>query len=635
MSELIQVARQGSGPLRLLNDAAVSGKLASVLRQFGVLAGIAAAVALGTWVVLWSQSPTYSLLYGNLSDRDITQVMDALQGNGTDYRVDQVSGAIMVRSTQVHDIRLKLAAAGLPESNSKGFEVLQEQSGFGTSQFIETMRYQHALESELARTVGQMNGVRNARVHLAMPKQSAFLRERKAPSASVLLDLHAGRTLEKGQVAAILHLVASAVPNLPLSGVTVVDQRGKLLSEDDSSGLGHSERQLEYVRTLEERHVHAITTLLERIAGEDAVHVQVAADLDFTRNEQTSETFNPDLKTVRSEQTTEERRIGNGAIGIPGALSNQPPGTGTAPESTAANAADPAATQAPPSPDGTTPPPAVSDPGAAATNAAPAVAAAAERSPESSKTQQVRNYEVDRTIAHSSSSAGQLRRLSVAVLIRNRVVTDAQGVASAKPWTEEELKNFEDLARRAVGFDESRGDSISITTADLVAPTTIEPLPAQPLWEQAWIWDASRQLAGASFALLVLFGVLRPAVKSLTVKPQAGSDAASSSAVAAMEKDEAGMTILRLPDGRSLTVDLSGLDQGQTVQVVNVPGSDSRALVVSGGVGGTTDGSADGSSGQEVPLDELERDLQKVRDMVINDARLAALIMRRWVEAGE
>ncbi len=639
MTELIQVTRQGSGPLRLLNDAADSGKLAAMLRQFGILAGIAAAVALGTWVVLWSQSPTYSLLYGNLSDRDITQVMDALQGNGTDYRVDQVSGAILVRSTQVHDIRLKLAAAGLPESNSKGFEVLQEQSGFGTSQFIETMRYQHALESELARTVGQMNGVRGARVHLALPKQSAFLRERKAPSASVLLDLHAGRTLEKGQVAAILHLVASAVPNLPLSGVTVVDQRGKLLSEDDSTGLGHSERQLEYVRTLEQRHVRAITALLERIAGADAVHVEVAADLDFTRSEQTSETFNPDLRTVRSEQTTEERRIGSGAVGIPGALSNQPPGTGTVPESTAANAADPAASQAPPAPDGTIPPPAVPDPGAATTTGAPAVAAAtataAERSPESSKTQQMRNYEVDRTIAHSSSSTGQLRRLSVAVLIRNRVVTDAEGIAAAKPWTGEELQNFEALARRAVGFDESRGDSISITTADLVAPATLEPLPAQPLWEQAWIWDASRQLAGASFALLVLFGVLRPAIKSLTVNPESAADAASTSTVAAMEKDEAGMTVLRLPDGRSLTVDLTGLDQGKTVQVVSVPGSDSRALVVANAAGGTTNGSADGAAGEGLPPDELELALQKVRDMVINDARLAALILRRWVEAGE
>lgn len=627
MAELVQVGVQTRSPAALLNAAAVDGKLLALMRQFGVLVGIAAAVALGTWVVLWSQTPGYSLLYGNLSERDITQVMEALQNASVKYHVDQGSGAIMVPSAQVHEVRLKLAAAGLPQSTSTGFEVLQEQSGFGTSQFMETVRYQHALEAELARTVGQMYGVRTARVHLAMPKQSAFLRDRKPPSASVLLELHPGRTLEKGQVSAIAHLVAAAVPNLPLSGVTVVDQRGSLLSDkEDLSGLALTERQLSFTRALEERHVRAITGLLERIAGPDAVHVQVAADLDFTMSEQTSESYNPDLAALRSEQTTEEHRVGAGAMGVPGALSNQPPAAAQVPETTAATPpADPAA-------------PAPAD--AAAATAAPATAApaaaavATERTPENSRTQQVRNYEVDRTIAHTTSAVGQLRRLSVAVLVKNRSQTDAQGVTTAQPWSPEELANFETLARRAVGFDEARGDTLSITTADLVGPAVIEPLPPLPLWEQAWLWDTGRQFAGASFALLVLFGILKPAVKSLTERRDPAGTGQIAGPMTQIAGEEGHLTILRLPDGRSVTVDLTGLDQGGVTQVVAVPRSDSRAMVATGaGDAPRQDTAVEG--GDPGLLDELERDLHKVREMVQQDPRLAALIMRRWVESAE
>jgi flagellar M-ring protein FliF len=640
MTELVQIGARTGSPLARLEGLAANGKLAAMLRQFGVLAGIAAAVALGTAVVLWSQSPSYSLLYGSLSDRDISQVLEALESSGVDYRVDHASGAIMVRSSEVHDARLKLAAAGLPQSTSSGFELLQEKSGFGTSQFMEAVRYQHALEAELARTIGQMSGVRAARVHLAIPKQSAFLRDRKPPSASVLVDLHPGRVLEKGQVAAIAHLTASAVPNLPVASVTVVDQRGKLLSDDeDANGLALTERQLAYTRSIEERHAKAVTGLLEKIVGPDAVHVQVAADVDFTQTEQTSESYNPDLNAVRSEQVVEERRAGNGAIGIPGALSNQPPLPGQAPETTAANggpgAAPPAPAPADPADPAAAPAGTVAGTApAAGTTATAASATSNDKGPESSRSQTIRNYEVDRTIAHSTSSNGQIRRLSVAVLLRNRSVVDAAGASVMQPWSAEELANFEDLARRAVGFDEARGDSLTITTADLVKPPAIEPLPSLPLWEQAWFWDAGRQLAGASFALLVLLGVLRPAVKSLTAVPEGAADRLPASSVTELGTDEAGLTILKLPNGRSLTVDLSGLDQGQTTQIITVPRAESRAIVVSGA--GATQSETNGSTtAPQANLDELERDLQKVRDMVLGDPKLAALIMRRWVEASE
>jgi flagellar M-ring protein FliF len=613
MAELVEIRTPERNPASMLAAAAGSARFFALLRQFGVLGGIAAAVALGTWVVLWTQTPSYSLLYGNLSDRDITQVMDALQASNIRYRVDHSSGAVLVPSAEVHEARMKLATAGLPNSSSMGFEVLQEQSSFGTSQFMETMRYQHALEAELARTVGQLTGVRSARVHLGMPKQTAFLRDRKQPSASVLLDLYPGRTLEKGQVAAISHLVSAAVPNLPLSGVTVVDQRGRLLSEDDpGNGLALTERQLEFTRSIEDRHARAITALLERIAGPDAVHVQVAADVDFTVSEQTSETFNPDLATVRSEQKIEERRIGAGTLGVPGALSNQPPGAGQAPE--VANAGADAG----------------ADGGAGAGDATGTA-----RTPETSRSQQVRNFEVDRTINHTTSPVGQLRRLSVAVLVKNRTQTDDAGVTTSQPWSAEEIANFEGLARRAVGFDEARGDSLSVTAADLVGPQAVEPLPEVPLWEQPWFWDVARQLGGASFALLVLLTVLRPAVKSLTAKPEK-SEADEASGLAQIAGEEAGVTILRLPDGRSVTVDLSNLDSGAT-RVVGMPRSESTELVVAGQASdGTAEGSGEGDDANAlVHLDELERDLHKVREMVITDPKLAALIMRRWVEAGE
>lgn len=608
MAELVEVEGRnlGSGGTRLVQiGQGNSGQILALLRQFGVLVGIAAAVALGAWVVLWSQTPNYSLLYGNLSDRDLTQVMDALQGSGLEYQVDHASGAILVPSSRVHDARMKLAAAGLPKSASMGFEVLSEQSGFGTSQFMETVRYQHALEAELARTISQVSNVRTARVHLAMPKQTAFLRDRKPPSASVLVDLYPGRQLEKGQVAAISHLVAAAVPNLPISGVTVVDQQGSLLSEDGSDGaLGVTTRQLDYTRSIEDRHREAITQLLEQIAGPNSVHVQVAAEMDYTVSEQTSETYNPDLNTLRSEQVLEEKRLGAAAAGIPGALSNQPPTQSSTPETTAA---------------------------AGGTATDPAAASSSEsKTPESTRTQQTRNYEVDRTISHITTPVGQLRRLSVAVLVNNRVTRDAQGVATPQPWTDEEIARFTSLAREAIGFSEARGDTISVTTADLVGPAAMEPLPEPPMWEQPWVWDLGRQLAGGVFALLVLFGVVRPAIKSLLPSKDAlPAPAAAGGTLAQLGGQEGALTILRLPDGRSITVDLSNV--GDQV-ITPVRGGDADVVVQSRS-GESADSAQAEQQALPAPKSELEQDLERVQKLVADDPKLAALIIRGWVEA--
>lgn len=604
MAELVET-EAGANTGRLVQSAVVVNQLPNLLKQLGVLGAIAAAVALGAWVVLWSQTPNYSLLYGSLSDRDLTELMEALQAGDIDYRVDHASGAILVPSASVHDARLKLAAAGLPKSASMGFEVMSEQSGFGTSQFMETMRYQAALEAELARTVARVSNVRSARVHLALPKQSAFLRDRKPPSASVFIDLYPGRSLEKGQVQAISHLVAASVPNLPQSAVTVVDQKGSLLSDpNDDSPLALTERQLDYTRNIEERHRRAITDLLEQIAGPGAVHVQVSAEMDFTRSEETSETFNPDPGSVRSEQVLEEKRVGANATGIPGALSNQPPTPAAAPEAAA----------------GAT----LSDAEANSTETA--------KTPESSRSQQTRNFEVDRTIAHVQTPVGRVRRLSVAVLVNKRIKKDDQGAVTSEDWTEDEVKRFTALAREAIGFSEARGDTISVNTADLIGPPVLEPLPEPPLWEQPWFWDLLRQLAGASFALMVLFGVVRPAVKSLTgTKLDAATALATAGLAADVAGQQGGMTILRLPDGRSITVDLRNfnndtvlLPSPTSINLDNAADTNREAAA------------AGGPATEELTPEErteLELDLERVRKIVFEDPKLSALVIRSWLEA--
>ena len=262
---------------------------ATLLRQAGILVGIAAAVAIGVAVVLWSQTPNYSLLYSSLSDRDLTQVMDALHNANIDYKVQNSSGAILVPSSKVYDARMKLAAAGLPKSASMGFDVLEKDQGFGSSQLAETVRFQHALEQELAKSISGLSNVRSARVHLAIPKPSVFARDRKDPSASVLVDLYPGRMLDDGKVAAITHLVAASVPNLGENAVTVVDQQGHLLTTSDSpENMQVTLARFDYTRKLENNYSKRIEDILTPLVGLDGVKAQVSAEVDFTDTEQTA-----------------------------------------------------------------------------------------------------------------------------------------------------------------------------------------------------------------------------------------------------------------------------------------------------------------------------------------------------------
>ena len=474
-----------------------------ILRQAGMLIGIAASVALGAYVMLWARSPNYTLLYSDLADRDITQIAEALDASDIPYRVDPASGGVLVAASRLHDAKLQLAASGLPRGAGVGFELMQEDGGFGTSQFLERARYQRAIEGELSRSIAKINNVRSARVHLGMPAESAFARAKREPSASVIVELYAGRRLEPAQVGAITHLVSSSVPNLPTDKVTVVDQNGNLLTgKDGDDEIVLSGKRFEYVRRVEESYVKRVEAILMPYVGPDGVRAEVSADIDFTSTEQTRETFNPDLPAVRSERLLEEERLGKGVGGVPGALSNEPPAEAAAPE--VANAEG------------------VEGDAAAATQAQPG----------SSRKQTTRNYELDRTISHTKPSTGVLRRLSVAVVIRDKVVAasadaapaaegeSAETNAAPSGYSDEQIAEMAQLVKDAIGFDISRGDTVSLKAVQFLAPPAAEPLPEPPIWQQPWVWDIGKQALGGLFVLLVLFTVIRPAMKNLMKKPE-------------------------------------------------------------------------------------------------------------------
>lgn len=576
-----------------------------LLRQAGVLVGLAASVALGLYVALWARTPQYEVLFTDLADRDLSEVIDNLRSQQVPYRMDANGHAILVPAEHLQDARLKLAADGLPRTSlGAGFD---EAPSFGTSQFMEQARYQRAIEAELARSLAGISNVRAARVHLAMPKQSAFARNRARPTASVIVDLYGGRPLEPHQVGAIVHMVSAGVPNLSTRDVTVIDQRGNLLT--DSSGgnddMMLSAKHFEYTRTLEQSYIDRVEAILAPLVGPDGVRAQVTADIDFTATEQTRESFNPDLPAVRSESTLEEERSGaGGSGGVPGALSNEPPAQASAPEDTTGGA----------------------EAGATGTQ----TAAAGNR-----RNQTTRNYELDRTISHTRPATGSILRLSVAVVVRNPApppaapapVEGEEGAADAPPaegeeaaaaetaaapaasagYSEAELERMTNLVKEAIGFNAGRGDSVRITNADFLAPPAPEPLPAPPLWEQPWVWSVGKQVLGGLFVLFVLFGVIRPTVKSLMNKPLTVAGVAGSAGQ--LEAGAAGgLAALPGPDG--VTTAGAGGNAGVPALPSNQRGANGQPLLVSS---------------------DIDPNIDQVKQFVAQDPRVAAQVIKGWV----
>lgn len=495
---------------------------AAGLKPLLLLVGIAAAVAAGVSVVLWSRGPSYSLLYANLATEDQAQITQALDAAGVPYRLEPGSNAIEVPTERVSDARLKLAGQGLPEGDG-GFSLLTKDPGLGVSQFMENARYQHALEIELAHTIASLRPVDGARVHIAAAADSAFVRDRRPASASVFVQLKPGRLLSQEQVQAIVNLVASSVPNLEAGQVTVVDQQGQLLSAPQGADeLSQRDAHYQLVRQIEDDYVQRIQTLLAPLVGQGRVRAQVVAELDTAVTEEARELYQPGSQIVRSEQLSEQTTHdgASGAGGVPGALSNQPPpagvaqppgqraGAGGAPGGAASGAGSAAAA------------PAGSNAAAAGAAGAPAGGAAATVSlPENVSKESTRNYEIDRTLDYTRQPAGRVKRLTVAVLLDDVRSLDKDGRSHERPLSQTELDHITQLVKDAVGFDEKRGDSVNVFNSsfqpDAQAPDT--QLEEVPFWERPLFTELAKLVAGLIVLLVLALAVLRPLVRALVI----------------------------------------------------------------------------------------------------------------------
>ena len=459
----------------------VSGFAAQpVTRQMALLIGMAASVALGVGVIQWAMKPDFQPLYGAMSPADNATAVSLLQANGIPYTMEGATGLLSVPSDKIPQARMALASEGFPRGGGVGFESLYQEQEMGLSSFMEQARYNRAVEAELARTISAMDSVKGARVHLAVSKQSAFIRRGQEPSASVMVSLYPGRGLNDRQLAGIIHLVASSIPDLEASKVSVVDQGGKLLSNQggEDNDFGYTAEQFRIAQQLEDSLNGRIESILEPILGPGAVRAQVTADLDFTRVESTSEQYSPET-IMRSEQTTEDLMLAsNAAEGVPGALTDQPPGA-------AEITADP--------------------PGEGANEVVPAV-------PTRESRKSTRNFEMDKTISHVREVPGKLRRLSVAVVVD--YITDEEGNRAA--LEQERLDEITALVREAVGFDGARGDTVSVINSPFVVPAPMEEIPEPGLLEQDWVWQAGRAALALIALLMLVFTVIRPLIRYST-----------------------------------------------------------------------------------------------------------------------
>jgi flagellar M-ring protein FliF len=482
--------------------------------RMALLIGVPLLLALIVASLLWTREPDYRVLFSGLSDKDGGAILTALTTQNIPYRMAENGSAVLVPANQVHETRLKLASQGLPRGGSVGFE-LMENSRLGLTQFQEQVNYQRALEGELARSIQSLGTVQSARVHLAIPKPSIFLREQNKPSASVLVQLYNGRALDRGQVEGIVHLVSSSVPELTPSSVSIIDQNGNLLSvEAKTNGLDST--QIQYVHELERQYQQRITALLNPIVGSANVRAQVAVDVDFSQLERTEETFKPNTDqaqaSIRSMQTSDSSAPGNQAqMGVPGALTNTPGGNNVTAPITGAGVTNPNAPQTP----------AQAAAAATAATAAGQTQIALAQANRSTQRANTTNYEVDKSVVYTREPTGRIRRLTAAVVVNNRN-TEVDGKAVSTPLTKAEIDQINAVVREAVGASNERRDSVSVVNMPFNAPTDANG-PELPLWQQPWAIDLAKSvglaLLIAGIALYLIFGVIRPAVRQLTAPP--------------------------------------------------------------------------------------------------------------------
>lgn len=571
-----------------LNEALERFKALPPNKKFLFYGAVAALFAVVVGTVLMNREPAYKILFSNLADRDGGQVTASLQQMNVPYQIG-AGGVISVPAEQVYDVRLKLAAQGLPKASGVGFELMDNQK-FGISQFAEQVNYQRAIEGELAHTIESIAAVQAARVHIATPKQSVFVREQEPTTASVMLNLYPGRLLDPGQIAGMLHLVSSAVPGLTLKNVTIVDQDGNLLSQspDLDNGSGLDSRQLKYVRQVEDDYVKRVESILEPIFGKGNAHAQVSAALDFSQGEQTSETYRPNSSpnpsATRSQQIVE--KLNNSSTqptGVPGALSNQPPSAASAPI--------------------TLPPGAL--PGTQTLSGKPLGQNGAQERDITT------NYEVDKTISHTTLPQGTLKRLTAAVVVNYRNLPDRNGDLKPTPLTAQEMQQVNNLVREAMGFNATRGDSVNVVNAafaDAVQPETAKERVLNYVTDNAGM--LIKYLLVAIAALYLLVGVVRPVIKEVLKPP-------------------------RPPAPPPLT------PEEAAAAAIAAAGEGGRLLGVAG------DDELVDENGVPLSEEELNKDpryqqrkqytdnLEAARELVKADPRMAAQVIKEWISADE
>ncbi|MBF5038155.1 MULTISPECIES: flagellar basal-body MS-ring/collar protein FliF [unclassified Methylophilus] len=539
----------------LLTTSNESGGASNMFGQLGqklmLVAGIAAVVAVMVVFWLWSQKPDYRVLFSNFADKDGGAIVAELDKLNIPYQFADGGGAILVPADMVHQARLKLAAQGLPKGGNIGFELLENQK-FGVSQFVEQVNFQRGLEGELERSIQSISAVQAARIHLAIPKPSVFVREQQYPTASVLLNLHNGRRLDAQQVGAVVHLVASSVPNLSADHVTVVDQNGNLLSDNANklkqSGL--DPEQMAYVENMQNSIARRVESIITPIVGAKNVHAETSAEIDFSMTEQANESYKPNTKpddmAIRSAQSHETQNTGANNGAVPGALSNQPPADATAP---------------------------INAPGAQGQgeNAAPA---AAPTPPQNTQKDTTTNYELDKTVSYIQQAKGGIKRLHVAVVVNHIPVVDSTGKTTYRALTAAEKQQVSDLAMQAMGYNKERGDTISVVNTPFVAEAQ-EKLVEPPLWKDPVMIeygkDALRFLAGVVVLMMIYKKLLKPMATKLTGADKkqlavtaaqnaaAGGEAVAGAAGSAAEGEDALVTLSGDPP--ALTGDDGRMDQ--------------------------------------------------------------------------
>lgn len=532
----------------------------------GVAAALVLALMIGIW--LWSQQPDYKVLFANFNDRDGGAIVASLQQQNIPYKYSETGNAILVPANQVHDARLRLAAQGLPKGGNVGFELMENQK-LGTSQFLEQVNFQRALEGELARSIQSVSSVQSARVHLAIPKSQVFIRDQQKPSASVILNLYPGRSLDQQQVSAMLHLIASSIPDLSAKNVTIVDQNGNLLSDPNKQAANHGldPNQLKYVQEYQQNLVKRIEALLSPIVGASNIRAEATADIDFSKSEQAAETYRPNTPpegaAIRSQQSSETYNKTPGQSGIPGAVSNQPPVPATAPiVASAATASSNANASGLTQKDSTT------------------------------------NYEVDKTIRYTQQAMGGVKRLTVALLVNYKNEYDKNGKATPRPLTDLEKAQITELVKDAIGFSKDRGDSINLVNSPF-APPEKEAIVDLPLWKQPEMIQMAKEYGRYLLVFLVLaylfFGYLKPILYKIMGKDKATLEAAAAAAEAEKAAKEAAEAAAQEEEEDSV-VSLS-----EEAAQIHHPGS------------------------------SYENNLTMARELAKNDPRIVANVIKAWM----